>query len=123
MVSITNHDAHRNADDFAKLGIDSGLFVVGHIEFVASEFPFHQALCFRGPKFLERFVHFIVIGLLRDAFEVKEKYVCDVCDYVYDPEVGDPDGGIAPGTSFEDLPDDWTCPVCGVTKDDFQVQK
>ena len=56
-------------------------------------------------------------------FNNMEKYVCDVCDYVYDPEVGDPDGGIAPGTSFEDLPDDWTCPVCGVTKDDFQVQK
>ena len=56
-------------------------------------------------------------------FDNMEKYVCDVCDYVYDPEVGDPDGGIAPGTSFEDLPDDWTCPVCGVTKDDFQVQK
>jgi len=56
-------------------------------------------------------------------FNNMEKYVCDVCDYVYDPAVGDPDGGIAPGTSFEDLPDDWTCPVCGVTKDDFQVQK
>ncbi|BCS86255.1 rubredoxin [Prevotella herbatica] len=56
-------------------------------------------------------------------FDNMEKYVCDVCDYVYDPAVGDPDAGIAPGTSFEDLPDDWTCPVCGVTKDDFQVQK
>ncbi len=56
-------------------------------------------------------------------FDNMEKYVCDVCDYVYDPAVGDPDSGIAPGTSFEDLPDDWTCPVCGVTKDDFQVQK
>lgn len=56
-------------------------------------------------------------------FDNMEKYVCDVCDYVYDPEVGDPDTGIAPGTAFEDLPDDWTCPVCGVTKDDFQVQK
>ena len=56
-------------------------------------------------------------------FNNMEKYVCDVCDYVYDPEVGDPESGIAPGTSFEDLPDDWTCPVCGVTKDDFQVQK
>ncbi len=56
-------------------------------------------------------------------FNNMEKYVCDVCDYVYDPAVGDPDSGIAPGTSFEDLPDDWTCPVCGVTKDDFQVQK
>ena len=43
-----------------------------------------------------------------------KKYVCDTCGYVYDPAVGDPDGGIAPGTAFEDLPDDWVCPVCGV---------
>ncbi len=48
-----------------------------------------------------------------------DKYVCDVCGYEYDPEVGDPDNGIAPGTSFEDLPEDWVCPVCGVGKDDF----
>ena len=40
--------------------------------------------------------------------------------YVYDPEVGDPDGGIAPGTKFEDIPDDWVCPLCGATKDMFQ---
>lgn len=45
-------------------------------------------------------------------------YEC-VCGYVYDPEVGDPDGGIAPGTAFEDIPDDWVCPVCGLSKDDF----
>lgn len=38
-----------------------------------------------------------------------------------DPEVGDPDGGIAPGTAFEDIPDDWVCPVCGVGKDDFSL--
>jgi rubredoxin len=48
-----------------------------------------------------------------------EKYVCDLCGYEYDPELGDPDGGIAPGTKFEDIPDDWTCPVCGATKDAF----
>jgi rubredoxin len=47
------------------------------------------------------------------------KYVCTVCDYVYDPEVGDPDNGIEPGTSFEDLPDDWVCPECGVEKEEF----
>ncbi len=41
-----------------------------------------------------------------------KKYVCEPCGYVYDPEVGDPDGGIAPGTAFEDIPDDWVCPVC-----------
>ena len=48
-----------------------------------------------------------------------KKYVCDVCGYVYDPAVGDPDNGIAPGTAFEDLPADWACPLCGVGKDEF----
>lgn len=50
----------------------------------------------------------------------KQKWVCEVCDYVYDPEQGDPDQGIDPGTPFEDLPDDWVCPDCGVGKEDFQ---
>ena len=48
-----------------------------------------------------------------------KKYRCTVCDWVYDPEVGDPDSGIAPGTMFEDIPDDWTCPLCGVGKSDI----
>lgn len=48
-----------------------------------------------------------------------KKYECDVCGYVYDPEVGDEDSGIKPGTAFEDIPDDWTCPLCGVGKEDF----
>jgi rubredoxin len=47
-----------------------------------------------------------------------EKYVC-VCGWEYDPAVGDPDGGIAPGTAFADIPDDWVCPVCGLGKDAF----
>lgn len=47
------------------------------------------------------------------------KYVCTVCDYVYDPEIGDPDNGIEPGTAFDDLPDDWVCPECGVEKAEF----
>ena len=46
-----------------------------------------------------------------------KKYVCETCGYVYDPEVGDPDSGIAPGTAFEDIPDDWVCPVCGAASD------
>lgn len=53
--------------------------------------------------------------------KIMKKYVCDVCGWVYDPEVGDPDGGIAPGTAFEDIPEDWVCPECGVTKEDFSV--
>ena len=51
-----------------------------------------------------------------------EAYVCDVCGYRYDPEVGDPDNGIAPGTKFEDLPEDWVCPLCGVGKDQFSQE-
>ncbi len=51
-----------------------------------------------------------------------DKYVCTVCGYVYDPQQGDPDNGIDPGTKFEDLPDDWECPVCGASKDDFELE-
>ena len=49
-----------------------------------------------------------------------KKYMCIVCGFVYDPVEGDPDSGIEPGTAFEDIPDDWECPVCGVTKEDFE---
>lgn len=48
-----------------------------------------------------------------------DKYICNVCQWEYDPAVGDPDAGIPAGTPFEDLPDDWVCPLCGVGKDDF----
>jgi rubredoxin len=49
-----------------------------------------------------------------------KKYRCTICGYVYDPAIGDPDGGIAPGTPFEQIPDDWVCPVCGASKADFE---
>ncbi|RAP47554.1 MAG: rubredoxin [Methanosphaera sp. rholeuAM6] len=48
------------------------------------------------------------------------KYKCMLCGWIYDPEKGDEAHGIAPGTAFEDLPDDWKCPLCGATKDMFQ---
>ena len=48
------------------------------------------------------------------------KYKCTVCGYIYDPAAGDPDNSVAPGTSFESLPDDWTCPVCGAAKSEFE---
>ena len=51
-----------------------------------------------------------------------DKWVCQICGYVYDPAVGDDEGGIPAGTSFEDLPDDWTCPICGAGKDDFEKE-
>ncbi|MDN3511396.1 MAG: rubredoxin [Candidatus Jettenia sp.] len=49
-----------------------------------------------------------------------EKYRCIVCGYVYDPEIGDPDYGVSPGTSFRNLPGDWVCPVCGAPQDQFE---
>lgn len=49
------------------------------------------------------------------------KYVCP-CGYVYDPAVGDPDSGIAPGTAWEDVPEDWVCPICGLSKDMFTAE-
>lgn len=54
--------------------------------------------------------------------DVMKKYVCTICGYIYNPEKGDPDHGIAPGTKFEDIPDDFVCPVCGVGKDMFEAQ-
>ncbi len=48
-----------------------------------------------------------------------KKYVCDICGYVYDPAQGDPDGGVPPGTPFEEVSEDWVCPVCGAGKDAF----
>ncbi len=48
------------------------------------------------------------------------KYQCSVCGYIYDPKSGDPDGGIKPGTPFEEIPDNWVCPVCGASKDQFE---
>ncbi|MGB9790396.1 rubredoxin [Thermotoga caldifontis] len=49
-----------------------------------------------------------------------QKYRCIICGYVYDPAEGDPDSDIAPGTPFEDVPEDWVCPVCGAPKEDFE---
>jgi len=51
------------------------------------------------------------------------KYECTVCNYIYDPAIGDPDNGVAAGTPFEKLPEDWVCPLCGVGKEDFELKK
>ena len=51
--------------------------------------------------------------------KIMKKYVCEVCGYIYDEAVGDPDNGVAAGTSWEDVPEDWVCPLCSVGKDQF----
>ena len=60
-----------------------------------------------------------LIYLMKGVF--KMKYICDVCGYEYDEALGDPDHGIAPGTKWEDLPEDFVCPLCGVGKDQFSA--
>jgi rubredoxin len=67
----------------------------------------------------------VLVGTLRQEHrrERVKKYVCDPCGYIYDPAQGDPDNGVRPGTAFEDVPDDWTCPVCGAGKDSFSPQE
>ncbi|GHU06198.1 rubredoxin [Alphaproteobacteria bacterium] len=49
-----------------------------------------------------------------------KKYACLVCDYIYDPKLGDPDNGVAEGVAFENVPETWCCPECGVSKEDFE---
>ncbi len=51
-----------------------------------------------------------------------QKYVCEVCGYIYDPEEGDPDNDVEEGTAFESLPEDWVCPMCGADKEDFSPE-
>ncbi len=51
-----------------------------------------------------------------------KRYICEVCGYIYDPNLGDPEHGVKPGTPFEQVPDDWVCPECGVGKDQFKPE-
>ena len=60
---------------------------------------------------------------LKKEVKIMDRYVCKVCGYVYDPMKGDPENGIEPGTSFNDLPESWVCPVCGAGKEDFEKKK
>lgn len=81
--------------------------------------------CFQNITFICNKINCVKNKILKELvitiknYRIMKKYVCTVCDWVYDPKVGDPDGGIAPGTAFEDIPEDWVCPVCGVGKDMF----
>lgn len=63
----------------------------------------------------------IILKKISGGFKMK-KYICSVCGYVYDPEKGIPEEGIKPGTSYEDLPSDFACPVCGVGKEEFEPE-
>jgi rubredoxin len=63
--------------------------------------------------------HQVSLICARMSTETEQRWICESCGFIYDPEEGDPDGGIPPGTPFQDIPADWYCPVCGARKADF----
>ncbi len=65
-------------------------------------------------------IYYDKIQIITKEVDMK-KHRCTQCGYIYDPLIGDLDSGIIPGTLFEDIPDDWVCPVCGASKDDFEL--
>ena len=83
---------------------------------------YHKVIKGKAPKSAPTYINDKIIEIKKEEKTMKN-YVCTVCGYVYDPEVGDPDSGIEPGTAFEDIPGDWVCPVCGVGKDMFELEE
>lgn len=65
----------------------------------------------------------VMAEIIEEDEAIMSRYVCIVCGWIYDPALGDPESGIAPGTAFEDIPDDWTCPACGVGKEHFEIER
>ena len=78
---------------------------------------YHQEKRGTTPSSAPTFIRDEVLGAKREV--TMQKYRCLVCNYIYDPAVGDPDSGIKPGTAFEKIPDNWVCPVCGADKSQF----
>ncbi len=76
---------------------------------------YHQVKRGTTPKTAPSYIEEKKVAIIKTP-----KYRCTVCGYVYDPELGDPDGSIKPGTPFEEIPADWVCPVCGAAKDEFE---
>ncbi|TLD42231.1 MAG: Rubredoxin [Candidatus Jettenia ecosi] len=78
---------------------------------------FALSLFLKIDNLIECSVKYLLLNIEEKKY--MSKWECRVCGYVYDPEKGDPDNGVKPGTSFEDLPDDWICPSCGAGRDMF----
>ena len=76
-----------------------------------------------GTATKEEFAEAVAEAIEEDEEADMQRYVCIICGWVYDPVEGDPDSGIAPGTPFKDIPDDWTCPACGVGKEHFEPER
>ncbi len=122
--------AYLEAKVINQLDINTHTLFIGEIidaDLLDNEIPmtydyYHKVKNGKSPKSAPTYVEDVKQkeGKKKGVTGTMKKYKCTVCGYVYDPAVGDEDSGIKPGTPFEDIPDDWTCPVCGVSKDDFE---
>lgn len=84
---------------------------------------YHQVKNGKAPQAAPTYIKEENANAVIDKAANNDKYQCSICGYIYDPLIGDPDGGIKPGTSFENLPDNWVCPVCGAGKADFTKEE
>ncbi len=115
-----------NQIDVGSHTIFVGKFINGDILSEANPMTYAYYHYIKGGKISKNAPHYIKTETKNNSKakgDTKmDKYVCTVCGYVYDPAEGDPEGGIEPGTPFEKLPEDWVCPVCGASKDEFEKE-
>jgi flavin reductase (DIM6/NTAB) family NADH-FMN oxidoreductase RutF/rubredoxin len=130
-IILDNTLAYLEADLIHSIDVGTHTIFIGKIidAAILSEEPamtyayYHEVKGGYSPKTAPTYDSTIDKKTEKKKEEVKmDKYVCTVCGYVYDPANGDPETGIAAGTAFEDLPDDWVCPICGAGKDAFEKQ-
>jgi len=126
-IVLDNALAYIEAKVIDKIDVGTHTIFIGGVEdaeILSEDKPmtyeyYHKVKGGVSPKTAPTYME-IVDKIIKKDERKMEKYVCKVCGYVYDPEKGDPDGGMAPGTKFEDIPDDWVCPICGVSKENFE---
>ena len=130
-IVLDNTLAYLEADVIDKIDVGTHTIFIGRIvdaatlseESAMTYAYYHEVKGGYSPKTAPTYDSSIDKKTEKKKEEVKmDKYVCTVCGYVYDPAKGDPETGIAAGTAFEDLPDDWVCPICGAGKDAFEKQ-
>ena len=130
-VVLDNAVAYLEAKVIQEMDIGTHTLFIGEVvsaEIVSNEICmtydyYHQIKGGKTPKTAATYIAEKKYEGIKEVKGKMLKYRCTVCGYVYDPELGDPDNGIEPGTSFEEIPDDWVCPVCGAAKSDFEKEE
>jgi flavin reductase (DIM6/NTAB) family NADH-FMN oxidoreductase RutF/rubredoxin len=119
------------AEIINKIDVGTHTIFIGKIidsEVLSDESPmtyeyYHKVKGGYSPKTAPTYFREMNKGNEKKEEKKMDKYICDVCGYVYDPETGDPDNGVPAGTAFEDVPDNWVCPVCGAPKTSFSKEE